>query len=192
MQLPAFFGHKKSINLLPRDAFESSRLGIVLEWALSFGKWAVIITQLIVMLAFLWRFGLDRQATDLKKEIAQNVAVIKSYEDLERDFVLIQKRVDHSKPIIMHQELLASMIEQLEAIMPEGVWLEKMTISETNIVLTAYARSLSGFSQFLTALQKDSRFTSVSVAKIQDGGTQGAQMQFDVSLEYKKEIKKKK
>ena len=72
MRLPAFFGHKNSVNLLPKDAFESSTFGVVLEWALAFGKWVVILTQLVVMGAFLWRFGLDRKLTDLRKEIAQH------------------------------------------------------------------------------------------------------------------------
>ena len=76
MQLPAFFGRRRAINLLPRDSFESSQIGIVLAWLLSFGKWAVIVTQLIVMGAFLWRFSLDRELTDLKKSIAKNVAII--------------------------------------------------------------------------------------------------------------------
>ena len=71
MQLPAFFGHKRSINLLPRDAFEASTLGVVLEWALVFGKWAVIVTQLVVMGAFLWRFALDTRLSNLKKAIAE-------------------------------------------------------------------------------------------------------------------------
>mgnify|MGYP001577796589 FL=1 len=77
MKLPAFFGHKRSINLLPRDAFESSTLGVILSWALVFGKWAVILTQLVVMGAFLYRFSLDRNLTDLRKSIASNASVIK-------------------------------------------------------------------------------------------------------------------
>ncbi|PIW06761.1 hypothetical protein COW38_04310, partial [Candidatus Collierbacteria bacterium CG17_big_fil_post_rev_8_21_14_2_50_45_7] len=64
MKLPAFFGHKRSINLLPHDKFESSTLGIILSWSLRFGKWSVILTQLIVMGAFIYRFTLDRGLTD--------------------------------------------------------------------------------------------------------------------------------
>lgn len=185
MQLPAFFGHKRSINLLPRDPFEVSRIGVVLEWALAFGKWAVILTQLIVMFAFLWRFGLDRRLTDLRKKIAENVAIVKSYEQVERDFVLAQKRIDFAKPVIENQELAQATLERLTAMMPSDVWMDKLTITETTVSFSAYAGSLSGFSRLLTNLQREPLFGSVSVTKIQDGGAQKAAMQFDVSLKYK-------
>jgi len=191
MQLPAFFGHKRSINLLPRDAFESSRIGVVLEWALVFGKWSVIVTQLIVMLAFLWRFGLDRRLTDMRKEIAQNSAVVKSYEQVERDYVLAQKRVQFAKPIIEEQQLIEQVITKLTQITPADVWLERLSITNTSVAFTANAGSLNGFGQFLTALQNEPQFKSISVAKIQDGGGQNAQLQFDATVVYKEEAKKK-
>lgn len=182
MQLPAFFGRRKSINLLPRDSFESSQVGIILSWLLSFGKWAVIITQLIVMGAFLWRFSLDRELTDLKKSIAKNVAIIKSYEQTERDFVLTQKRLATAKTVIAQQKAITEELATLAATTPLDVWYEKLTLTPTSTTLSAYSRSLPGFSQFLSAIQKNPRYSSVSVARIQDGGVQNAQMQFEVSM----------
>lgn len=182
MQLPAFFGRHKSINLLPRDSFESSQLGVVLIWLLSFGKWAVIITQLIVMGAFLWRFSLDRELTDLKKSITKNVAIIKSYEQIERDFVLTQKRLETAKDVITQQNAITEEFSFLLSITPLDVWYEKLTVSPKATVISAYSRSLPGFSQFLAAIQHNPRYQGVSVARIQDGGVQNAQMQFEVSM----------
>lgn len=184
MKLPAFFGHKRSINLLPRDAFESSTLGIVLEWALVFGKWSVILTQLIVMGAFLWRFGLDRNLTDLRKSIVKNVAVIKSYDQVERDFVLAQKQVTQAKAALSSQELLLGAVTKLGQITPQDVWFDRMTLSNEGLTLTAYAASLPGFGQFLTAIQTDSMFDGVHIGKIEGSGTQKAAIQFDVSLSF--------
>jgi len=191
MQLPAFFGHKKSINLLPKDSFESSSVGIILSWALVFGKWSVIITQLIVMSAFLWRFGLDRQMTDLKKQIAKNVAIIKSYEQIERDFVLTQKRVAKAKEVIDDQERIVKSLNGLALITPYDVWYEKLTISKTNVSFAAYSKSLAGFSQLLTTLQKNEAYKSVSIGKIQDGGSQNAKMQFEINLGLEEKVSKK-
>jgi len=182
MQLPAFFGRRRAINLLPRDSFESSQMGIVLSWLLSFGKWAVIITQLIVMGAFLWRFSLDRELTDLKKSIAKNVAVIKSYEQIERDFVLTQKRLATAKIVMTQQKAITEELSTLASSTPLDVWYEKLTITPTSTTLSAYSRSLPGFSQLLSAIQQNPRYSSVSVARIQDGGVQNAQMQFEISM----------
>jgi Tfp pilus assembly protein PilN len=182
MKLPAFFGHKRSINLLPRDAFESSTLGVVLEWSLVFGKWAVILTQLVVMGAFLYRFTLDRKLTDLRKEIASNVAIIKSYEQVERDYTLLQKQVATAKTTLATQAILAKTVEGLAGITPNEIWFERINITPDNLSMTAYAASLPSFGQFLTAVQTNPLFNGVRIGKIESSASRGAQMQFDISM----------
>ncbi len=182
MQLPAFFGHKRSINLLPRDAFESSTVGIVLEWALAFGKWAVILTQLIVMFAFLWRFALDRQMTDLRTAVAKDVAIIGSYNQIERDFILAQKRISFAKTALVDQTTISRAFTLLTQATPAGIWYDHITITPKTLSFTAYASSLGSFGQFLTTLQHTPFFTAVTISQIQDGGAKDAQMQFDVTL----------
>ena len=186
MKLPAFFGHKRSINLLPRDAFENSTLGVVLEWSLVFGKWAVILTQLVVMGAFLYRFTLDRNLTDLRKSIASNASVIKSYEQVERDFILAQKQVVQAKLALSSQETLLKTLTNLGHITPQDTWYDRITLSPTTLALTAYATSLSSFGQFLTMVQADPLFKGVRIDKIESSSADGAQIQFDISMEIKK------
>jgi Tfp pilus assembly protein PilN len=181
MRLPAFFGHKRSINLLPRDEFENSTLGVVLEWGLVFGKWAVIITQLVVMGAFLYRFTLDRSLTDLRKSIAKQVAVVKSYEQIEKDYILIQKRVIQAKSAIETEDVVINTLGELLRITPTEVWFDRVNLTPTTMTLTAYAASLPGFAQFLTGVQNDPLFNGVRIGKLESSKTKGAQIQFDLS-----------
>ena len=189
MKLPAFFGHKRSINLLPRDAFESSTVGIILEWSLVFGKWAVILTQLIVMGAFLYRFTLDRTLTDLGKKIAKDVAVIKSYEQVERDFSLAQKQVTQAKAAIDSQKLLLKTIDTLEQITPTDVWYDRITLTPNSVTVNALSASLPGFGRYLTSVQTNPLFSGIRVGKIESSGTRGAQLQFDLSAKIGTETK---
>lgn len=182
MILPAFFGHKKSINLLPRDDFESSTLGVVLEWSMVFGKWAVILTQLVVMGAFLWRFTLDRSLTDLRKSIAKDTAVIKSYEQVERDFVLAQKQVTQAKTALDSQSQSLKVFTALTSATSEEIWYEKISLTSSTLSLTAYSSSLPGFGGFLTAIQKDPAFSAIRIGKIESSTSKGAELQFDISM----------
>jgi len=191
MQLPAFFGKKKAINLLPRDTFEASSIGVVLSWVLAFGKWTVILTQLVVMGAFLWRFGLDRQLTDYKKQIAKNVAIVKSYDKVERDFLIAQKRVNKIKEVVEQQERVATLFNKFIQVTPQDVWYDKLGITPEGVGIVGYSKSLLGFSQLLATLQKDETFKTVSIGKIQDGGAQNARMQFEMNLGLGAEEKKK-
>lgn len=182
MKLPAFFGHKRSINLLPRDAFESSTLGIVLEWSLVFGKWAVILTQLVVMGAFLYRFSLDRQLTDLSKQIAKNVAIVKSYEDVERDFVLAQRRISKAKEVLSSQEAILKTVDSIATATPNQVWYDRLSISPEQVSMSAYVSSISGLGQFLNQINSNSRFKGVKIGKIESSSAKGALMQFDITI----------
>lgn len=184
MKLPAFSGRKRAINLLPKDPFENSGAGVILSWALAFGKWAVILTQLVVMMAFLWRFSLDRKLTNMRREIEQEKAVIASYSDLETKFVLLQKRVNFVKPAIAMQQQQLHALELIQNLTPSDVWYERLAISENGVSMTAYSSSLSGFSRLLTAFQRTQDFKSVSVGTIEDGGASGAQLRFDITLGY--------
>ncbi len=182
MQSPSFFGHKKSINLLPRDAFEVSALGVVLEWALVFGKWAVIVTQLIVMGAFLWRFTLDRQLTDLRKSITSDVAIVTSYAEIERDYSLAQKQVTQAKTVLAGQQSILALLNDVQRITPTDIWYDHMTVSPNDVTLTAYSGSLAGFGQFLSAAQHDPLYSGVRLDKVESSSSQGAQIQFNVTL----------
>ncbi|MFH2019442.1 MAG: PilN domain-containing protein [bacterium] len=184
MQLPMFVGHKKAINLLPRDSFESSTLGIVLEWALTFGKWAVILTQLVVIVVFLWRFTLDRKLTDLRKQITQEIMTIESYGDLEENFLIAQKMINFAKPVLATQNEVQYLLKTIQSLTPIDVWYEKIIISTDSINFTAYSASLPGFGRLLSALQRESKFTNINIGNIENGGEDGALLRFDMTLSY--------
>ena len=181
MKLPAFFCYKKSINLLPRDSFEDSTLGIVLNWALVFGKWTVILTQLIVMSAFLYRFSLDRKLTDLRKKIEKDVVIIKSYEQIERDYVLAQKQITKAKESINSQNLVLRTFSEISKITPNDVWYEKIAVTDKTVGISAYAGSLAGFGQFLTTISNNNFIKEINLAKLETSSTKGAQIQFDIN-----------
>lgn len=182
MKLPAFFGHKRSINLLPRDSFETSTIGVILEWLLVFGKWSVILTQLVVMGAFLYRFSLDRTLTDLRKSITKDVAVIKSYDQVERDYTLLQKQVASAKTTLKSQDIILNTLSELGRITPSEVWFDRITLAPDSLSLTSFAASLPAFGQFLTAVQTSPTFNGVRISKIESSASRGAQMQFEISM----------
>lgn len=181
MQLPAF-GRRKSINLLPKDSFESSTAGVVLEWALAFGKWAVVLTQLVVMGAFLYRFTLDRTLTDMRKEMAQSAAVITSYEKTEQDFLLMQRRVDFAQKVLTKQDVLTGSLDLLQNGTPSDVWYERMTLTPDSLSISAFSGSLNGFGELLSNLQRYPQFTTVNIGSIEDGGAKGARLKFTITL----------
>ena len=77
---------KSEIELLPQEGWEKGTLGKLLKWALTAGRYIVIVTELAVIMAFLSRFKFDRELTDLHEEIKQKQAVIQSAQSFETEF----------------------------------------------------------------------------------------------------------
>ena len=105
------------INLLPKDPFLESPLGKILQWALSAGRYLVIVTELVVVISFATRFSLDRRVTDLNSAIHQKQIIIQSYGDLEERVLTVQKKID-SFAQVEQQFNLAEAFPPLSEIVP--------------------------------------------------------------------------
>jgi len=84
---------KAKINLLVRAGFSGSTLGRILTWVLTSFRIIVIVTEILVMLAFLSRFWLDARNTDLDEEIKQKQAVLSASQPFEKEFKETQARL---------------------------------------------------------------------------------------------------
>jgi hypothetical protein len=84
----------KTINLLPQEEFESSIIGRILRWAMGTFRIIVIITEIIVMGAFLSRFWLDAQNSTLSDGIKIKSSQIQSLADIEKEFRNIQSKLN--------------------------------------------------------------------------------------------------
>src|SRR3972149_5349790 len=86
--------------LFPGNLFSGGRLfGRLLPRPLFFGRYVVIFTELIVISAFLYRFGLDRMLTDLRASTKDKQSVITGFGDLESSFRLVQKKLTLVKAV---------------------------------------------------------------------------------------------
>lgn len=185
MKLPGFSANKKkNVNLIPKDSFESSLAGQILDWALAFGKWTVILTQLVVVSAFIMRFGLDRRLNNVLDEIDENVATINSYAELERDFTVAQRRINYVKPIIEDQGKVIEVFEKLGDITPIDVWYDDIAFSSGAVTLSAYAGSIRGFNTLLVATQREPLFNRVSIGSLESSASTDSLLTFSMTLDY--------
>src|SRR3989304_5055627 len=99
--------HKKEeqINLLPEKGFEQTTTGRILTWILSSFRIIVIVTEIIVMIAFLSRFWLDAQNTDLTEELQQKQAVLSASKAFDAEFKDTQKRLKVFTDLTAHCKL---------------------------------------------------------------------------------------
>lgn len=155
-----------TINLLQREDLENSPIGRITTWAVTYGRYIMIGTEIIVLLAFISRFSLDRKLTDLKEEISQKQAILQANQDFERDFKQLQTRLTQVKGLLNNQSKPIDMISMLQTLLPPDVYLETLDYSAERMVISATAGSTTGFSQFLANLQSTKQITLIEVGDI--------------------------
>lgn len=153
------------VNLLPQKEFERSTLGRILKWAVSSFRIIVIITEMLVMAAFLSRFWLDANNSDLNEEINQKKAVIASFSQTEGEFRSFQKRIDvFAKITSLTQQ--SEYLNLITSLTPAEVTLSSVSDSEGTIQIKAYSRSEQKISQFIKNLSSVDKFKNVALNKI--------------------------
>ena len=155
-----------SINLLKKPG--NSTLDTILHFAVTGGRFIIILTETIALAAFLYRFTLDRQIIDLRDEIRANAAIVSQYESLEQDYRGIQDRIQQagvlSKEAPMLPGLFSGIIEKGNG----RVTFTSVLISVDTIRMEADASSVAALNEFVTALRSDPLIEEVSIDRIEN------------------------
>lgn len=176
---------KKDINLLPHEDFEKKPLGKFLIWALSVGRWIVIVTELIVILAFLSRFKLDRDLADLYESIRTKQAIIASSSVFEKDFRLFQTRLQTADKLVKNQLQATKVISAMAAVTPVDVALASFTLEGSEIKLTGLALSEAGLKSFINGLNLSPEFTDISLANVTKQKEEADTLKFSLTTKVK-------
>lgn len=162
-----------NINLLPGEEFGKKPLGKFLTWVLTYGRYIIIGTEIIVLLAFLSRFKFDRDLTDLHQSIAQKQAVILAASDLEQQVRALQNRLLIAKKLEQQRDFPPRLLSTFEGLTPQDVTLTEFSLDTSKLTLTAVALSNNSFTTFLNNLSSSSYFGDISldnVGKAKEGG----------------------
>src|SRR3989344_871361 len=107
-----------AINLLGQEDLKHTAQGRIIGWALTYGRYIMIGTEIVVLLAFISRFSLDRRLTDLKEEISQKQAILEANISLEQDIRLLQDTLGKIKLTTTNQSAPLDALTLLQAVLP--------------------------------------------------------------------------
>lgn len=172
-----------TINLLGQEDLIHTPQGRILNWALTYGRYIMIGTEIVVLLAFISRFSLDRKLTDLKEEISQKQVILEANAPLERDIRLLQDHLVKIKKITVTQPTPVNIITLLGSLIPPDVYIDTLDLTSERLTISATAGETNGFSQFLTNLQATKQFTTLEIGDINKNPLTGIEFKFTAMLE---------
>lgn len=154
------------IDLLPKPVVEERKATRFLNWSLTYGRYIIIVTELIVLLAFFSRFRLDQQLTDLHESINQKQAIITSLSNFERDVRRLDDRINKIKEIDRDATVYLDALSILDTLLPEDVILSKIEFTGSHVTIQATAFARSGFSRFVQNVKRSPLIRAVTVESI--------------------------
>ncbi len=155
-----------TINLLGQEDLAHSPQGRIINWALSYGRYIMIGTEIVVLLAFISRFSLDRKLTDLKEEIDQKQAILVANASLEQDIRSVQDQIAKIKTITKDQTKPLNTFTLINTLLPNDAYLNSLEIASDKFSTEVVAGTTEGFGQFLTNLQAVKHIKRIEVGEI--------------------------
>ena len=175
---------KANINLLPQGEFESSTIGRVLRWGMNTFRIIVIATEAIVMAAFLSRFWLDAQNSDLNDSIKLKANQISSQSQIENQFRDLQNKLKIAGQIGLaaHLSLIS---DDITSKVPLDVTLNGLSVTAGNAQIKGVSNSELGIAQFLANLKSNTDYyDKVDLQQIGTSQANANQISFSIQLTY--------
>lgn len=171
-----------SINLLGDSEMEHTPVGRIVSWAITYGRYIMIGTEIVVLLAFISRFSLDRKLTDLKEEVSQKQDIIEANLPFEKEVRALQDKLDKVKTLINQPVNPLAALTIFQTILPQGVYLKTYDLTKNTLTVRAIAGSTLSFSQLMTNLQSSKYITDVDIGDIRRDPLLGIQFGFTAKV----------
>jgi len=164
---------KKELSLLPDAENPYSFSARFLRWATTVGRWVIVLTEFVVIIAFISRFWLDRKNSDLSEVIRQRQAILASTQDFEQEYKSFQKRLVYLRDFYQNQPDYDQKIDILVKSTPNDLSYKDISIKpdskSKNIAISA---SLVAFNEksivdFIKNLKLNSKIDSVNINNIE-------------------------
>lgn len=164
-----------SINLLDQPEFNSSSIARIMNWAITYGRYIMIGTEVIVLVAFISRFSLDRQLTDLREEIAQKQIILEANQDFENEFLYVQDTLKKVNILTKTQDKPMNILNSIISTIPIDVFMQSYEYTDKLLEIRFVAGTTQGFSTVLTKLQSIESLSNIEVSEISKNTLRGTE-----------------
>lgn len=142
-------------------------------WALNAGRIIIILTEVVALGAFLYRFSLDRHLSDLHDRIVQEEAIVKILKNNETTFRNLQDRIGLAKTVMGDTTTTMKMFNDIIGYIPSDVDVRSITFSPDGMHIDATAQSIASFTSLVDKIKAYPTVASVSIDRVENKTSTG-------------------
>lgn len=152
---------KYKINLLSQK--ETSFSERLMFFLLNYLRYIIVLTQLVVIGVFFYRFQIDQRIIDLKESVMQKKEIIEIVFPLLQEASKIDNKTREIDKVIKKQQNFDALIKYLFSVFPETVTLTNLETTEDNLKITGNATDARHLQAFFALLKKENHFANVEL-----------------------------
>lgn len=152
------------INLLPpRDNNFTDR---IIYFSFHYLRYILVITQLVVIGVFFFRFQIDQKVVDLRDSIKQKSEIITVSNSLLKEMKTIDIKMQSIGVAIENQSTLQKMYEYFLSSFPADLFLTKMELRNDGIIIEGYTQNIIIVKLYHARLNQDKKFLDIKLSTI--------------------------
>lgn len=144
------------INLFPPK--EQTIVDKIIYFSFHYLRYILVITQLVIIGVFFYRFKIDQEIVDLKDSLKQKEEIITVSSPLIRDVRLIDTRSTAINAILTEQLGVNNMLTYILSRFPQDLSLNKMDITNTGVKFEGITFQPHTVQLFYNQLKSDKKF----------------------------------
>jgi hypothetical protein len=163
---------KKELSFLPDSENPNSFWARAIKWLTTVGRWVIVLTELVVVSAFISRFWLDRQNSDLSDTIRQQQSILESTQEFESQFKSFQQRLDFIDNFYQNDPQYVPKIISMINSTPDGLIYQNLSLKKNKDNNISASASLTAFNEnsiiaFINNLTLNPDIKSIKINQIE-------------------------
>ena len=138
----------------------------VFYFALNYLRYIIVITQLVVIVVFFYRFQVDQKIIDLKESVDQKKEIVNIVLPLLTEANQIDKKTTEIEKIFINQNSFSSMMSYIISVFPETATLTNFESNNNSLVITGTASDPRHLQAFFNVLKRDKKFNDIEFQNI--------------------------
>jgi hypothetical protein len=171
----------RSLDLLQPTEKPTSTWNRIYEWVFNVGRYVIIAVELIVLIAFVMRFALDRRSIDLNDEIEVKMNMLDSQRETEQKVRRVQQTLNNFSELIDDQILLSGKYQQIMSEIPNDITWDNFGLTDERIAFEGRAPSYEDMEAFERTLRENPDYDNVDL-EISKSGSAESEVDYKLAV----------
>lgn len=144
-----------------------------MDWALTIGRLIVIITEVVAVITFIYRFSLDDRIVNLHSVIKQKQNLISVLKNDENKYRNLQDRIALASTFSTKATNSNQTIANIVSLMSTQAKISNLILNKDRLSLNVDVKSVSSLANFIDSLKSYPNIKSISIDNIENKPSAG-------------------